>query len=80
MLINKLVCDRCDTINESDAKFCKECGSGNSQAVSKKIVEIGKTTDICECGLVMRLGEKKCHACIAKEFFDKPRAGTVTYA
>lgn len=40
MLINKLVCDKCGTVNDTDAKFCKCCGvSGEDGTVKRKFFD-----------------------------------------
>lgn len=33
MLVKKLVCDNCKTVNDDDAKFCKNCGVGAKLSV-----------------------------------------------
>lgn len=40
MLVNKLVCDKCNTINDNDAKFCKNCGAkGEGESTKRKFFD-----------------------------------------
>lgn len=34
MLISKLVCSECSTVNDTDAKFCKCCGVGGKESTA----------------------------------------------
>ena len=53
MMTLKLVCE-CGTINESDAKYCKECGKGKGEVSTKitKLAELArvKTWTCMKCG------------------------------
>lgn len=42
MLIKKVIvtCSECGTVNDSDAKFCKECGCGNSEKEPTRLADL----------------------------------------
>ena len=70
MLVNKLVCDKCGTINDDDAKYCKECGTGNVVGIEVLHSEYTKKCKKCKkCGRVTRFGH--CSVCENIMFFKQ---------
>ena len=58
MLVNKLVCTRCGTMNDDDAKYCKECGSGKNEGVKVKVTEAAGYELCTRCGTTKKVGEE----------------------
>lgn len=58
MLVNKLVCTRCGTMNDDDAKYCKECGSGKAETDKVKVIH-GHGYELCtRCGGTKKVDEE----------------------
>lgn len=64
----KLVCTKCGTVNESDAKYCKECGTGKasiSEGITKlaELAKIKDTARCLSCGREKLSKDSKCIWC-----------------
>ena len=75
MLIKKVItiCSNCNTINEEDAKYCKECGHGNELTKEVTIGDLYKewvSSKKCpKCGRPMQFGS--CTVCDNIMFYKK---------
>lgn len=68
MMEMKLVCTKCGTINDNDAKYCKECGVSKEVKITEgltKLAELAKvkTWNCFSCGKEMSTGPGLCPVC-----------------